>query len=86
MGLDSVELIMAVEGHFDIEIDNEDAATLATCGKLSDHIVKLWRANGDLRPAEEIWEQTVQIIVERLGVKPEEVTREAKFIEDLGMD
>ncbi|MDH7501559.1 MAG: acyl carrier protein [Verrucomicrobiota bacterium] len=37
--------------------------------------------------AEKSVEQRVKdIIVERLGVKPEQVTSEAKFIEDLGAD
>ncbi|MEM0896087.1 MAG: acyl carrier protein [Verrucomicrobiota bacterium] len=33
-----------------------------------------------------IEEKVKEIIVEQLGVNPEQVTREAKFIEDLGAD
>ena len=32
MGLDSVELVMATEEHFGIEIPDEDAETLQTVG------------------------------------------------------
>lgn len=86
MGLDTVELAIAVEEHFNIEINNEDAAKLRTCGALSDYIVQRLRVRGDVSSEEEVWMQTKQIIVEQLGVKPEEVTREAEFIEDLGAD
>ena len=36
--------------------------------------------------AENITEKVRDIIVEQLGVNPEQVTKEAKFIEDLGAD
>jgi acyl carrier protein len=36
--------------------------------------------------AENITEKVKDIIVEQLGVNPEQVTLEAKFIEDLGAD
>ena len=36
--------------------------------------------------AENITEKVRDIIVEQLGVNPEQVTQEAKFIEDLGAD
>ncbi len=84
MGLDTVELVLAVEEHFAIEISDVDSVTLATCGALSDYVERQLRARGDLRPAEVVWTETKQIIVEQLGVKPDEVTRAARFYEDLG--
>lgn len=36
--------------------------------------------------AEDIQQKVKDIIVEQLGVNPEQVTQEAKFIEDLGAD
>jgi acyl carrier protein len=36
--------------------------------------------------ADNIQEKVKDIIVEQLGVNPEQVTQEAKFIEDLGAD
>ncbi|MBE7496432.1 MAG: acyl carrier protein [Verrucomicrobiaceae bacterium] len=36
--------------------------------------------------AEDIQQKVKDIIVEQLGVNPEQVTPEAKFIEDLGAD
>lgn len=84
MGLDTVELLMAVEEEFSLEVNNEEAAQLATCGSLADYVVKQLRARGDTRTEDEVWTQVKKIIVEQLGVKPDEVTREAKFYEDLG--
>jgi len=86
MGLDAVELVMAVEEHFAIEVDNVDAAKLVSCGLLCDYVVGQLRVRGDTRTEDEVWSQLKAIIVEQLAVKPEEVTREAKFVEDLGVD
>ena len=36
--------------------------------------------------ADNIQDKVIDIIVEQLGVNPEQVTQEAKFIEDLGAD
>ncbi len=33
-----------------------------------------------------VFDRIVELIVEKLGVEPEEVTREASFIDDLGAD
>jgi hypothetical protein len=46
MGLDSVELVMAVEEHFGIAIPDKDASTLITVGKLHNWVVnELHRLN-----------------------------------------
>lgn len=84
MGLDVVELVMAVEEEFSIEVNDEEAAQLATCGSLADYVVKQLRARGDTRTQDEVWTRLKDLIVEQLGVKADEVKREAKFYEDLG--
>ncbi len=84
MGLEIVELVIAVEEHFAIQVDDEEAAKLVNCGLFCDYIVAKLRARGDTRTADEVWAQVKEIIVEQLGVKSDEVTREAKFCEDLG--
>ena len=75
---------MAVEEEFSIVVNDEEAVQLATCGSLADYVVKQLRARGDMRSEDEVWTLVKEIIVEQLGVKPDEVTREAKFYEDLG--
>jgi acyl carrier protein len=37
-------------------------------------------------PNPEHWDKVVQIIVEQLGVKPEEIKLESRFVDDLGVD
>lgn len=39
-----------------------------------------------MKDLEETFEKVRDIVVEELGVNPEQVTREAKFVEDLGAD
>jgi len=39
MGLDSVELVMKVEEHFDVSIPDADASTLGTVGLLHNWVV-----------------------------------------------
>lgn len=39
-----------------------------------------------MKDQEETFEKVRDIVVEELGVNPEQVTREAKFVEDLGAD
>ena len=84
MGLEVVELVMAAEEHFAIQVDDEEAAKLVNCGLFCDYIIAKLRARGDSRTGDEVWSQLKAIIVEQLGVKPDDVRREAKFYEDLG--
>jgi acyl carrier protein len=90
MGLDTVELIMAIEEEFGMKIPNHDAAKLDTVGQISAYIQsRLEHQRG--RPLDEIesaahWERIKKIVVEQLGVAPERVTREAHLRFDLGVD
>ncbi len=89
MGLDSVELVMAFEEEFEIEILDEEAEQIITVGDARDCIVGKLRARaGDPEAvdAEEVWSRVRAIVVNLLGVRPEKVTPEAAFIDDLGVD
>ena len=113
MGLDAVELIMAAEERFGIEISDTDAEQIRTFGDFVDLIVRYqsgdklftkeleepthsWLSSPKpsrrlLKPKdpftrEQIANELRQIVVEQLGVNPSDVTDEARFIEDLGMD
>jgi len=56
MGLDTVELVMAVEDYFEITIPNEVAETLVTVGKLHEFVVseltRTGRFSGDDLPGD----------------------------------
>ncbi|MDB6026999.1 MAG: hypothetical protein JWM68_3222 [Verrucomicrobiales bacterium] len=87
MGLESVELVMAIEDEFSIAIGDADAERMQTVGDLFDYVRQAVQIK--MRPApsdDEVWCRIKKIVVEQLGVKPEQVTREARFVQDLGMD
>lgn len=87
MGLDTVELVMKVEDHFDMRIANDHAAKLATVGALHEYVVGELRRQGRFAgDADEVYGQLRDIICEQLGVKAEHVIPAARFVEDLGAD
>lgn len=90
MGLESVELVMAIEEEFDINIPDEEAGNLDTVGKLYQYILDILRLNqsGSASDIDEsdVWERMKEVITSQLGVEPEQVTEDANFVTDLGID
>jgi acyl carrier protein len=86
MGLDSVELVMAIEEEFGIEIPNADAPQLAVLGEMHDFIVRALRQRGDTPDEAQVWERLRAVVVEQLDVRPDEVTRTAHVVYDLRAD
>jgi acyl carrier protein len=84
MGLDTVELVLAVERVFGIEISDEVAGKISTVGELHEYVVaeltRLGRPN--LNP-EITYDLLRNVICFQLGVKPEEVVPNARFVQDL---
>ncbi len=90
MGLDGVELLMALEDEFEIEIPDEEAAK-RTVGDLYDVIVrhldrsqrigmgKAWTNDG-------VWETLCRVTATQTGVKRAEIKREAAIVADLGIE
>ena len=87
MGLDTVELIIAVERNFDISIRDDAASGLDTVGKLRDFVVvelnrlQRPRVNSDI-----VLDQLRTIICAQLGVKPGQLQLTTRFVQDLGAD
>jgi acyl carrier protein len=86
MGLDTVELIMAVEEEFNVEIPNADAAKLGVLGDLHDYVVGAVRKRGETPSEEEVWQRLKKVVIAQLGVRPDEVKRSAHIVEDLRAD
>ena len=86
MGLDTVELVMAIEEEFSIEIPNADAARLGVLGDLSDYVVAALRQRGETPDEAQVWQRVSALVVAQLGVRPEEVTRSAHVVKDLHAD
>ena len=87
MGLDIVELIISIEDAFNIAIDNEEARKVVTVNDCYKLILSNLAKIEDISWSDEhVWDKMKELIVFQLGVKPEEVTPEATFIEDLRAD
>ncbi len=89
MGLESVELVMAFEEEFGVEIPDDEAERIITVGDARDFIVGKLRERAEDPEAvdpEEVWSRIKAIVVDHIGVRPEKVVPEAAFIDDLGVD
>lgn len=86
MSLDSVELVLEVEKEFDIVISDEDASKIITVGNFRDLIIRSLQEKG-MNPNEgEVMQKLRAIVVEQIGAPPDQVTPEAEFVRDLGLD
>ena len=86
MGLDSVEFVMAVEEDFQISIENDEAETIATVGDMQAVILRKLKENDADLEETFVWAKLKQIVVDELGVRPDQVTPEARFIQDFRID
>ena len=86
MGLDTVELAIAIEEEFSIQISDADAAGLGVLGDLHDYVVCALKQRGESPDEAQVWERLKKIVVEQLGVRPEQVIRSAHVVNDLGAD
>ncbi|HSY19615.1 MAG TPA: hypothetical protein VK815_14835 [Candidatus Acidoferrales bacterium] len=86
MGLDTVELIMAIEEEFNLEIPNETAAKLVILGDIHNYVVQALKQRGETPDEKLIWERLKNIVIKQLGVRPDEVTKSADIVRDLRAD
>lgn len=87
MGLDTVELVMAIEEGFDLEIPDEQAARIVTVGDMHAYLVSELRRleRPDLDEAG-VFARMRDIICHQTGIKPDEVVPTASFVKDLRLD
>ena len=87
MGLDTVELLMAIEEGFGLGIPNEAAERLTTVGDMHAYLVsELARLGRPDRDDVRVYEKMRDIICHQTGLKPDEVVPTASFVEDLRLD
>lgn len=86
MGLDTVELVMAIEDEFGIQIPSVDAARLGILGDMQNYIVRALRLRGETPDESQVWERLSAVVIAQLGVRPEEVTRSAHVVKNLHAD
>ena len=86
MGLDTVELVLAIEEKFGIDIPDADAEGLGVLGDMHQYIIRALRQRGDNPDEEQVWQTLSNVVIDQLGVRPEQVTRSADVVRDLGAD
>jgi acyl carrier protein len=87
MGLDTVELVLAVEDYFEVTIPDSVAETLFTVGDVHSFVVaELTRSGRFAGDSSGVYSQLKDIIVRQLGVRPDEVIPTARFVQDLRAD
>lgn len=93
MGLEQVEFVMDAEDEFGISIDRSEGygQSVTTVGEFYDLVLRLVRASpkSELAPLADlesyVWNRVAALIAKHgHGLKPEQVTRDTRFIEDLG--
>ena len=86
MGLDSVELIMAYEEAFGIEIPDGDAAALVTPRVTGDLVEEMLLAEGRPLPRAKIDEMIKSVTLDQLGIRETKYAVDSRFVEDFGVD
>jgi acyl carrier protein len=86
VGLDTVELVMAVEEAFQLEIPDAAAEKMFTVGDMHTFLVAELRRLSRECDKREVFERMRAIIVQQLGVSPDEVIPTARFVKDLRAD
>jgi acyl carrier protein len=82
MGLDTVELVMAFEEKFGINIPNEDAAELTTPRKVTDYVMSTAKSEGMTR--DEVAAIVRSIIEETTAVS--DFHEDSHFVYDMNLD
>ena len=89
MGLDTVELVMAFEEEFGIEISDEVAERILSIGDARDEIVILLNektVDAAKADPEYVLKRVQEITCNHAGVSLAQVGPEKRFVRDLGMD
>jgi acyl carrier protein len=87
MGLDSVEIILKVESHFQISIPDRDAEKLETVGLLHEYVfAELHRQGRKDIGYSQVYSDIRDILVKQLRLDPRHVQPEANFVKDLRID
>jgi acyl carrier protein len=86
MGLDSVELLMRVEEHFEIRVTDQEAESVLTVGDLLNLVCAKLFENGQRTNPSVISKQLVDIIADQAGISADEIRLESTIVDDLGIN
>ena len=83
MGLDGVELIMAIERHFGIEISDDEAGAVATVGDLHNLVLAKRPDLTNAQPS--AWVRLARVIVAEQDLDPTRILPASRIVQDLGI-
>ncbi len=89
MGLDTVEILLWAEKEFGIAITHADAGEVSTVGGFTLLIYHLMLAQHGLKNTtseEIIYNKIKALLIKQYGIKESQISRDAKFIQDLRLD
>jgi hypothetical protein len=86
LGLDSVELIFAIEAAFDVTITDAEASRLRTLGDIHQLLVAKLAPSNPLPDERAVWERLCDVVVAEQGVPRKKLTPTAEIGRDLGID
>ncbi len=87
MGLDTVELVMAVEDHFGIAIPDKVAEKIVSVGLLQEFIcAEHHRLGRNTHTSQQIYDELIALVAKHSGIDPTRIHAESRFVEDLRMD
>ena len=86
MGLDTVELVMAVESEFDLTIADPIAETMLSLGDLQRFVIKTFEHRGEPVDEADVWERIKAIMKRDFGIREKDLRPEAEIVADLGLD
>ena len=81
----SIELLLAIEKEFDVEIPLADERRLERVGAIQSWLVRELEHRGDVAKEDEIWARVQTVVSRQLGVARDEVIASA-YLADLAAD
>ncbi|MBI3985875.1 MAG: hypothetical protein HY343_03070 [Lentisphaerae bacterium] len=86
MGLQVIEIILALEDHFGVSISDDVAEQCITVGAMQKAIVKLLALKRNCKLDDlqsEVWQGIVKIVAEQMGIDPSVIKPESKWVGDI---
>ena len=83
MGLDSVEIVMLFEEHFEIEITDQEATSLTTVGEMRDLVCKKLLQNNYRANPELILTEIINLTAKFSAIDPNKIIVDSHFVTDL---
>ena len=86
MGLESVEIVMAIEDHFGVSIPDEQASRIITVRDMQDEVVRLLVLRGQAdtpQLRDQVYNDIVQITAEQMGMDPFLIKPDSTWVGDI---